>query len=169
MPHLLKLGLFGSNLSENSLANMYEENPDNDFEFIIDTGWGYDYGNDLEYINLIQKSGKIVGNLAYLDFLKENKLRLIPHFLMKPKINPYFGLASEYPLQAEEPYRNDNVGYIWPSYITWDNDPSYISFLGVPDKLELPKHVLRKTSGHPEYRHGPRGYLGVRFYDKRIT
>ena len=44
---------------------------------------------------------------------------------------------------------DNHIGYVWPSYIIWENDPSYTSFVGSPDRLELPKNVLRETRGHP--------------------
>lgn len=166
MPHLSQLGLFGSKLSENSIANMKKENPDNDFQFIDErpkSGWVYDYGNDFHYKELYTQASKIVNPINYIEFLNRNRLVLLPHFLYNKPIKGEFVWIAEEPKMAIEPPRSwVAVSYVWPSFVIWDNDPSFISFLGIPDKLELPKHVLRETRGHPQYSDDPRHHLRLR-------
>lgn len=118
----------------------------------------YDYSADLEYnwatkpyIKDRQKLQQ--NNLDFLSYLKRKKLTLLPEFLADSGAV----LSPKGPLKALPPSMDQGTAYIWPSYIIWENDPSYISFLGSPDRLELPKHVLRSTGGHPQQSDGQGG------------
>lgn len=157
-------GLFGTKLRVPSIVNLHadQQREGGGFKFFSEQdynphewGWPYDYSGDLEYKWAIGHiTGKIKGrfdsNLAFLTALKSKKLTLLPEFLTSPSI-----FLSSGPMMAPEPEVRDPVGYVWPSYIIWPNDPSYLSFLGSPESMELPKHVLRQTRGHLEYRDGP--------------
>ena len=150
-------GLFGSSLSLASRI-LLGDHPETGFRFkasyrddpyrMLNEGAPYDYGNDLEYRtkvkNLIDNShGRRQGNLAFLIKMRNARLMLLPKFVTD------LSYHTKGPALAPSPEENDSIGYIWPSYIIWENDPSYISFVGSPDGLELPKDVLRKTRGYP--------------------
>ena len=124
----------------------------------------YDYRNDTDYLTKFHwavgsKSRTQLSNLEFLHRLKTNKLALIPEFLLDLDALSFGG-----PMQAPPPVEKDNTAYIYPAYVLWQNDPSYMSFLGSPDRLELPKDVLRKTGGHPQshLRQSPSYRLGLR-------
>lgn len=115
--------------------------------------WPYDYSNDPEYEGVYREvAGKIrqrgEGNLDFLRQLERHKLALLPEFLA----DPHMLRMAPGPKKAPEPEWSSGTAYIWPSYIVWNNDPSYWVFRGVPDVVELPKDVLRETTGHPEFR-----------------
>ena len=150
-------GLFGSSLSLNSRI-LAGDRPDHGFRFkasyqedpyrMLNEGTPYDYDNDLEYRtkvrNLISNShGRRQGNWAFLIKMRNAHLMLLPEFVTE------LSYHSKGPELAPRPEENDRIGYVWPSYIIWENDPSYTSFVGSPDRLELPKNVLRETRGHP--------------------
>ena len=150
-------GLFGSSLSLASRI-LAGDHPDHGFRFkasyrddpyrMLNEGTPYDYSNDLEYRtkvkNLIDNShGRRQGNLAFLIKMRNAHLMLLPQFVADISYN------NNRPNLAPSPEENDSIGYVWPSFIIWENDPSYISFVGSPDRLELPKNVLRQTRGHP--------------------
>lgn len=149
-------GLFGSSLSMASRI-MLGDRPDHSFRFkasyhedpwrMLNEGEPYDYGNDLEYrtrvrdlLDYCYMRGQ--GNWAFLNKLWNTRLTLLPEFIADLS----YGSGPEL---APKPEKNDSIGYVWPSYIIWENDPSYTSFVGSPDRLELPKNVLRETRGHP--------------------
>ena len=149
-------GLFGSSLSLASRI-MLGDHPETGFRFkasyhedpwrMINEGEPYDYINDLEYRtivrDLIENSyGRRQGNWAFLIKMWNARLTLLPEFVA----DLYHGSR---PQQAPRPEEHDHIGYVWPSYIIWENDSSYTSFVGSPDRLELPKNVLRETRGHP--------------------
>ena len=150
-------GLFGSSLSLNSRI-LAGDHPDHGFRFkasyrddpyrMLNEGTPYDYGNDLEYRtkvrNLIGNTyGRGQGNWAFLIKMRNAGLMLLPEFVADLSHN------DKRPDLAPRPEENDSIGYVWPSFIIWDNDPSYTSFVGSPNRLELPKNVLRETRGHP--------------------
>ena len=150
-------GLFGSSLSLDSRI-MLGDRPETGFRFkasyhedpwrVLNEGEPYDYTNDIEYrtkvMNLIGDShGSWQGNWAFLIKMRNAHLMLLPEFVADLSYYP------NGPYQAPRPEENDRIGYVWPSYIIWENDPSYTSFVGSPDRLELPKNVLRETRGHP--------------------
>lgn len=152
-----KTGLFGSSLSLASRI-LLGDHPDHSFRFkasyhedpyrMINEGTFYDYSNDLEYRttvkNLIDNShGRRKGNLAFLIKMRNAHLMLLPKFVADISYN------NNRPNLAPIPEENDSIGYVWPSFIIWENDQSYTSFVGSPDRLELPKNVLRETRGHP--------------------
>ena len=149
-------GLFGSSLSLASRI-LIGDHPDHSFRFkasyhedpwrMLREGEPYDYGNDLEYrtrvrdlLDYCYMRGQ--GNWTFLNKLWDTRLTLLPEFITD--LSHRSG-----PQLAPKPEKNDSIGYVWPSYIIWENDPSYTSFVGSPDRLELPKNVLRKTRGHP--------------------
>lgn len=149
-------GLFGSSLSLASRI-MLGDRPETGFRFkesyhddpyrMINEGTPYDYGNDLEYQTRVKDllyycyaGGR--GNWAFLNKLWNTRLTLLPEFITD--LSHRSG-----PQLAPKPEKNDSIGYLWPSYIIWKNDPSYTSFVGSPDRLELPKNVLRELRGHP--------------------
>ena len=152
-----KTGLFGSSLSLASRI-LLGDHPETGFRFkasyrddpyrMLNEGTPYDYSNDLEYRtkvkNLIDNShGRRQGNLAFLIKMRNAHLMLLPQFVADISYN------NNRPNLAPSPEENDSIGYVWPSFIIWENDPSYTSFVGSPDRLELPKNVLRETRGHP--------------------
>ena len=152
-----KTGLFGSSLSLASRI-LLGDRPDHSFRFkapyhedpsrMLNEGEPYDYSSDLEYRtkvkNLIANShGRRQGNLAFLIKMRNAHLMLLPQFVADIAYN------NNRPNLAPIPEENDSIGYVWPSFIIWENDPSYTSFFGSPDRLELPKNVLRETRGHP--------------------
>ena len=165
-----KTGLFGRSLSLASRI-LLGDRPDHSFRFkapyhedpwrMLNAGEPYDYSSDLEYQtkvkNLIANShGRRQGNLAFLIKMRNAHLMLLPKFVADISYN------NNRPNLAPIPEENDSIGYVWPSFIIWENDPSYTSFVGSPDRLELPKNVLRKTRGHhrqdqiPPYDYRPR-------------
>ena len=154
-----KTGLFGSSLSLASRI-LLGDHPDHSFRFkasyhedpwrMLNEGEPYDYSSDLEYRtkvkNLIANShGRRQGNLAFLIKMRSAGLMLLPEFVADISYN------NNRPNLAPIPKENDSIGYVWPSYLIWENDPSYTSFVGSPDRLELPKNVLRETRGHPQF------------------
>ena len=167
-------GLFGSSLSLASRI-MLGDRPETGFRFkasfhedpyrMINEGTPYDYGNDLEYRtkvnNLLGNThGRRQGNLAFLIKMRNARLMLLPEFIMD---HSYYRNG---PALAPRPEENDSIGYVWPSYIIWENDPSYTSFVGSPDRLELPKNVLRETRGHPRQDKISPNYYRPRLSDK---
>lgn len=151
-----KTGLFGSSLSLASRI-LLGDRPDHSFRFkasyhedpsrMLNEGEAYDYGNDLEYRTKVRNllddfHGRRQGNLAFLTKMRSAGLMLLPEFVAE--LYNTFG-----PQKAPEPEEHGRIGYVWPSYLIWENDPSYTSFVGSPDRLELPKNVLRETRGHP--------------------
>lgn len=149
-------GLFGSSLSLASRI-LLGDRPETGFRFkasyhedpwrMLNEGEPYDYSNDLEYRtkvrNLLDNShGRRQSNWEFLIKLWNARLTLLPEFIAD--LSHRSG-----PELAPRPEERDRIGYVWPSYIIWNNDPSYTSFVGSPDGLELPKDVLRKTRGHP--------------------
>lgn len=159
-------GLFGSSLSMVSRMRL-GDHPDHGFRFkasyhddpyrMLNEGTPYDYGNDLEYRtrvrNLLDNSpGRRQGNWAFLIKMRNARLMLLPEFVTDLS---YHGKG---PKLAPRPEENDRIGYVWPSFIIWENDPSYTSFVGSPDRLELPKNVLRETRGHPRQDRIPSQY-----------
>ena len=166
-------GLFGSSLSMASRI-MLGDHPETGFRFkasyhedpwrMLNEGEPYDYDNDLEYRtkvkNLIGNShGRRQGNWAFLNKLWNTRLTLLPEFIAD--LSHRSG-----PELAPKPEKNDSIGYVWPSYIIWENDPSYTSFVGSPDRLELPKNVLRETRGYPRQDHIPPQYYRPRLSGK---
>ena len=172
-----KTGLFGSSLSLASRI-LIGDHPDHSFRFkasyhedpwrMLNEGEPYDYSSDLEYQtkvrnligntygrrqgnwakvrNLIGNTyGRRQGNLAFLIKMRSAGLMLLPEFVADISYN------NNRPNLAPIPKENDSIGYVWPSYLIWENDPSYTSFVGSPDRLELPKNVLRETRGHPQF------------------
>ena len=152
-----KTGLFGSSLSLASRI-LLGDRPETGFRFkasyhedpwrMLNEGEPYDYSSDLEYRtkvkNLIANShGRRQGNLAFLIKMRNAHLMLLPKFVADISYN------NNRPNLAPIPEENDSIGYVRPSFIIWENDPSYTSFFGSPDRLELPKNVLRETRGHP--------------------
>ena len=150
-------GLFGSSLSLASRI-MLGDHPETGFRFkasyhedpyrMLSEGEPYDYGNDIEYRtkvrNLLGNShGRRQGNWSFLIKMRNAGLMLLPEFVADLSYN------DKWPDLAPRPEENDSIGYVWPSFIIWENDPSYTSFVGSPDRLELPKNVLRETRGHP--------------------
>ena len=150
-------GLFGSSLSLASRI-ILGDHPETGFRFrvsyredpwrILNGGEPYDYSSDLEYRtkvnNLVKNThGRRQGNFAFLIKMRNARLMLLPEFITDLS---YFRKG---PALAPIPEKNDSIGYVWPSYIIWENDPSYTSFVGSPDRLELSKNVLRETRGHP--------------------
>ena len=165
-------GLFGSSLSLNSRI-LVGDHPDHGFRFkascredpyrMLNEGTPYDYTNDLEYRtkvkNLIDNShGRRQGNLAFLIKMRNARLMLLPKFVTD------LSYHTKGPALAPSPEENDSIGYVWPSYIIWENDPSYTSFVGSPDRLELPKHVLRETRGHPR-----QDQISPQYYQPRLS
>ena len=147
----IKNGLFKQPLSWNALQYLNEDR--DDFDFLPDNykqSYGhfpYDYRSDTDYINKInwcmgEHSLKRTSNKEFLDRLKNNGLVLVPEFLM------IFFTGSP-PARSFKPNENEPFSFIYPSYIIWANDSSHLSFVGIPDKLELPKHVLIDTTVHP--------------------
>ena len=167
-------GLFGSSLSLASRI-MLGDHPETGFRFrvsyredpwrILNGGEPYDYSSDLEYRtkvnNLLGNThGRRQGNFAFLIKMRNARLMLLPEFITDIS---YFRNG---PTLAPIPEENDSIGYVWPSYIIWENDPSYTSFVGSPDRLELPKNVLRKTRGHPRQDQIPPIYYRPRLSGK---
>ena len=149
-------GLFGSSLSLASRI-LLGDRPETGFRFkdsyrddpyrMLNEGTPYDYDNDLEYRTKVRNllddyHSRRLGNRAFLIKLWNARLTLLPEFIAD--FSHGYG-----PEQAPKPEEHDCIGYVWPSFIIWNNDPSYISFVGSPDRLELPKNVLRQTRGHP--------------------
>lgn len=149
-------GLFGSSLSLASRI-LLGDHPDHGFRFkasyredpyrMLSEGEPYDYSNDLEYRTKVRNlldnfHGRRQGNWAFLIKMWNARLTLLPEFIAD--LSHRSG-----PELAPRPEERDRIGYVWPSYIIWNNDPSYTSFVGSPDRLELPKNVLRETRGHP--------------------
>ena len=150
-------GLFGSSLSLASRI-LLGDRPNHSFRFkasyhedpyrMINEGTLYDYSNDLEYRTKVNKllddlHKRHQDNKTFLTKMRNSRLMLLPEFIMD---HSYYRKG---PALAPFPKKNDSIGYVWPSYIIWENDPSYTSFVGSPDRLELPKNVLRKTRGYP--------------------
>ena len=150
-------GLFGSSLSLDSRI-LLGDHPDHSFRFkasyhedpyrMINEGTFYDYSNDLEYRTKLNKllddlHKRHQDNKNFLTKMRNFRLMLLPEFIMD---HSYYRKG---PALAPNPKKNDSIGYVWPSYIIWENDPSYTPFVGSPDRLELPKNVLRETRGHP--------------------
>ena len=167
-------GLFGSSLSLASRI-LLGDHPDHSFRFkasyhadpwrMLNEGEPYDYANDLEYRTIVgnlytNSHGRRQGNLAFLIKMRNARLMLLPEFITDLS---YFRKG---PALAPIPEENDSIGYVWPSYIIWENDPSYTSFVGSPDRLELPKNVLRQTRGHPRQDRIPPYYYRPRFSSK---
>lgn len=155
-----RTGLFGTSLSVASLVSIGVQETAS-FEFKASAEYHnryfelYNYSEDLEYNWAVKpytqdRQRLQVNNLEFLQHLKKKKLVLLPDFLAD-QVAIRYPMA---PLRAPPPSMDQGTAYIWPSYIIWDNDPSYISFLGSPDRLELPKHVLRSTGGHPQQSDG---------------
>ena len=155
-----RTGLFGTSLSVASLVSIGVQETVA-FEFKASVEYHnryfelYNYPDDLEYSWAVKpytegRQRLQVNNLEFLQYLKKKKLVLLPDFLADHDAIRYH-MA---PLRAPPPSMDQGTAYIWPSYIIWENDPSYISFLGSPDRLELPKHVLRSTGGHPQQSDG---------------
>ena len=154
-----RTGLFGTSLRPASLV-LAGDQKEAGFEFkasyqsdrmrIVHEGFPYDYEGDLEYkmaVNVCSramKRGQFRNNLDFMEALKKQKLRLLPQFVTDESA------FARGPIMAPMPDDRDRTGYVYPSYIVWDNDPSYILFLGSPDNMELPEDVLRQTRGHPE-------------------
>lgn len=166
-------GLFGSSLSMASRI-MLGDHPETGFRFkasyledpwrMLNEGRPYDYGNDPEYRtrvkNLIGNShGRRQGNWAFLIKMWDAQLTLLPRFIAET-------FHQSGPELAPSPEENDSIGYVWPSYIIWKNDPSYTSFVGSPDRLELPKNVLRETRGYPQQDKISPNYYRPRFSGK---
>ena len=150
-------GLFGSSLSMASRI-MLGDHPETGFRFkasyhedpyrMLNEGEPYDYSNDLEYRTKVRNLLddfyiRRQGNMAFLIKIRNAHLMLLPEFVADLYYN------NKWPDLAPRPEENNSIGYVWPSYIIWENDPSYTSFVGSPDRLELPKNVLRETRGHP--------------------
>ncbi len=111
----------------------------------------YDYRNDNDYNHIYSRLDNALRNennrfdnpnLYVYNFIRQNKLMLIPKFIM----TPWFGTIG--PRQAPIPKPNNAFCYISPSYIIWENDWSYFNFYGHPMYMELPKHELRETTGY---------------------
>lgn len=151
-----KTGLFGSSLSLASRI-LLGDRPDHSFRFkdsyhedpwrMLNEGEPYDYSSDLEYRIKVKKllddyHSRRQGNWAFLIKMWNARLTLLPEFIA----DLHYRSGPEL---APKPEEHDHIGYVWPSYIIWENDPSYTSFVGSPDRLELPKNVLRETRGHP--------------------
>ena len=166
-------GLFGSSLSMASRI-MLGDHPETGFRFkasyhedpwrMLNEGEPYNYLYDLEYRtrvkNLIGNShGRRQGNWAFLIKMWNANLTLLPEFMADLS-------HGSGPELAPKPEEYDHIGYVWPSYIIWENDPSYTSFVGSPDRLELPKNVLRKTRGHPRQDKIQTKYYRPRLSDK---
>ena len=166
-------GLFGSSLSLASRI-LLGDHPETGFRFkasyrdapwrMMNEGEPYDYGQDLEYRtkvrNLYNNShGRRQGNLAFLIKMRNARLMLLPEFVA----DLYHQFRPEL---APHPEENDWIGYVWPSYIIWQNDPSYTAFVSFPDRLELPKNVLRETRGHPRQDKISPNYYRPRLSDK---
>lgn len=149
-------GLFGSSLSLASRI-LLGDHPETGFRFkasyredpwrMLNEGEPYNYLYDLEYRTQVSSLfdysyGRSQGNWAFLCKMWNARLTLLPEFIAD--LSDRNG-----PSLAPKPEDNDSIGYVWPSYIIWNNDPSYTSFVGSPDGLELPKDVLRETQGHP--------------------
>ena len=132
---------------------------------IMSEGEPYDYRSDIQYRDYYHhacgpRTGQRISNFEFLNRLFHHGLILLPEFIADLS---YFGRGPE---MAPEPNERDRIGYVWPSFVIWHNDPSYTSFVGSPDFLELPKHVLRKTRGHPRQDTIPPQYYRPRLYDK---
>jgi hypothetical protein len=152
-----RTGLFGTLLSAASLNSIGDQERAS-FEFkasfrsgdyLQRYGMPYDYRNDGDYLNkfhwAVNHGKKRQWNLEFLSRLKQNKLALVPEFLVDLDALNFSG-----PMQAPHPEEDSDTAYVYPAYVMWNNDPSYMSFLGSLDRLELPKDVLRKTGGHPQ-------------------
>ena len=167
-------GLFGRSLS---LASRYMalDQRETGFRFkvsasedryrIMSEGEPYDYISDIQYCDYYQhacglQTVRHISNFEFLSRLSQHGLILLPEFIADLS---YFGRG---PRMAPEPNKRDCIGYVWPSFVIWHNDPSYISFVGSPDFLELPKHVLRETQGHPCQDTIPPQYYRSRLYNK---
>lgn len=152
-----KTGLFGNSLSLNSRI-LAGDRPDHGFRFkasyrddpyrMLNEGTPYDYSNDLEYRTKVRDllddfHMRRQGNWVFLIKMRNAGLMLLPEFVADLSYN------DKWPDLAPRPEENGSIGYVWPSFIIWENDPSYTSFVGSPDRLELPKNVLRETRGHP--------------------
>ena len=151
-----KTGLFGSSLSLASRI-LLGDHPDHSFRFkasyhedpsrMLNEGEPYDYSSDLEYRTKVKKllddyRRRRQGNWAFLIKMWNARLTLLPEFIADLS-------HGSGPELAPKPEKHDHIGYVWLSYLIWENDPSYTSFVGSPDRLELPKNVLRETRGHP--------------------
>lgn len=114
---------------------------------MLNEGEPYDYSNDLEYQTKVRNLfdnfyRRRQGNWAFLIKMWNARLTLLPEFIADLS-------HGSGPELAPKPEEYDRIGYVWPSFIIWNNDPSYTSFVGSPNRLELPKNVLRETRGHP--------------------
>ena len=114
---------------------------------MLNEGEPYNYLYDLEYRTKVKNllddfRGRHRDNWTFLMKLWKARLTLLPEFIADLS-------HGSGPELAPKPEEHDRIGYVWPSYIIWNNDPSYTSFVGSPDGLELPKDVLRTTRGHP--------------------
>jgi len=139
-----------------------------DNKHLYDFNEYYNYVDDLEYRIKVRSiidrfehnQGKRDSNLHFLKKLDENGLTLLPDFLMRTDIrNPQ-------PAPAPHPREEERTSFIFPSYIIWKNDETYYSFFGSPERLEFPKDVLRKTTGHPQYDPQPLRSHGLRIYPR---
>ena len=170
-----QIGLFGTELSDNAVACIQMDTQDHNFMFkksyfedrtrISEEGLPYNYRGDSDYFAAIrylnERSLKGQGNLGYLKDIKDRDLVLLPEC-----ISPFTG--NNGPIMAARPNENETVSYIWPSYLIWANDPSYLLFSGSPEGLEIPRHVLRKTRGHPQFRNEPGYTKPVWYIDQRL-
>lgn len=117
----------------------------------------YNYIDDLEYRVKVRSivarfehnKGERNSNLNFLKKLDENGLTLLPNFLMR------IDIRNPQPFPAPHPREEERTSFIFPSYIIWKNDETYYSFFGSPERLEFPKDVLRKTTGHSQYHPKP--------------
>lgn len=168
-----KTGLFGSSLSLASRI-LLRDHPDHSFRFkasyyedpwrMLREGEPYDYSNDLEYQTKVRNLfdnfyRRRQGNWAFLIKMWNARLTLLPGFIADLS-------HGSGPELAPKPEEHDRIGYVWPSFIIWNNDPSYTSFVGSPDRLELPKNVLRETRGHPRQDKISPNYYRPRLSDK---
>lgn len=161
LDHVDRNGLFGKKLSLDALIMLTDKQPTFDFkptysDYRKYRDWFqhdfnlYDYRNDkdyyaaIRYVDSATKGKRGDHNISYLAELDRVGLTLLPIM---------FTINVDIPMvAAHRPEDNEGINYMYPSYIIWKNDPSYISFLGSPEGLEVLKDVLRQTTGHPEQR-----------------
>lgn len=129
----------------------------------------HDYAHDNNYWFVLQGVKREIiyeqSNIRYLQYLNNYNLRLLPWFMYDESLGKLFNRG---PSIADKPGLGDRENYIYPSYIIWKDDNSYI-LNSEYEIVELPLETLRQTEGRPQSNFRPDYDTPVWISDPRLT
>lgn len=128
----------------------------------------YDYQKDNIYhstlMHIFNKYSN--SNQQVIAELELRDLILIPEFMYDSLSIKYIMRISNtnpFPKMMIKPLENDSFKFIYPSFVCWKDDDSYIIPFYPTEEMEIPKNALKSTYGYYK-----EDRAEVRYYNYKI-